>query len=184
MGSRDEHPAFSNLTNFPPFFTLSENLKFCPKNQFSEKMKKIWIFVPKINDLWWFLYIDFLLDFEFSPKIVKIQLFSIFDISVFDQNRDFLARKFNIFRYFFPLIQTSTSSEFWILLENFSDIICDYLTVWFLVQKFFFREFLLFLGIILTYLKRSAISVADKRPQAIRNWLQCPQQTIKPISKG
>ena len=52
----------------PPTYILLENLKFCPKNQFSEKMTKlwIWIFLPKINDLLRFLYIDFLLDFEFS----------------------------------------------------------------------------------------------------------------------
>ena len=42
------------------FSTLLENFKFCPKINFQKKMTKlwIWIFLPKINTLFWSLYID------------------------------------------------------------------------------------------------------------------------------
>ena len=79
------------------FHTLSENHILCPKIHFLAKMTKlwIWIFVPKINDFMWFLYIDFLLDFEFSrQKWTKFNHFQ-FLIIFFDQNHDFLARNSN-----------------------------------------------------------------------------------------
>ena len=52
------------------------------KNQFLEKMTKlwIWIYVPKINDLLWFLYIDILLDFEFSRQ--KLSKFNYFQFLI------------------------------------------------------------------------------------------------------
>ena len=72
--------------------TLLENLKLCPKIQFSEKITKLWIwnFVPKINQS-----INLLISnrfWIFTPKMVKIQQFSVIVDSVLTQNHDFGAK--------------------------------------------------------------------------------------------
>ena len=89
----------------------------------------IWIFLPKINDLWWVSYLHwFLLDFEFSR--VKLQtcsrsLWKVFRSDPFIQNRSRSRSSLNHLRKRIKL-----SRWFWILLKIlFLDIICDFLTV-------------------------------------------------------
>ena len=85
---------------------LLENLKFCLKNRFSEKMTKlrIWIFVPKINNLLSFLCIDFLLDFQFSrQKLSKFNCFQFLIILFWIKITIFGAKIQIIQVIFFPL---------------------------------------------------------------------------------
>ena len=101
--------------------TLLENLKLCPKIQFSGKMTKlsIWIFALKISELLRLLNIDFLSYFEFSRQ--KLSKFK------------FLARKFNLFRQFLHLKilrnHDFLAKKFKFRILNFSEN-CEVLTVW------------------------------------------------------
>ena len=59
---------YSRAVHFTNYYTLSENLKLCPKHQFSEKSQ------------WFFCDFETLISIRiwiFTPKIVKIQHFQL-----------------------------------------------------------------------------------------------------------
>ena len=68
--------------------------------------------MPKINDLLWFLYIDFLLDFEFSrQKFSKVNYFQFLMI-VFLIEMSIFGAKIQIIQVIFPFKE---SQESWLL---------------------------------------------------------------------